>query len=111
MAVLTHPSLLNCLSKSPIRSPSQQLQLWESQKKLHQRTTSLISSLGKPSISALQAKKLDSVGLSNVADLEKHFSESKDQNDFSSTLMAMNVNSQPLQEKLWKLLKSKAKAH
>ena len=49
-------------------------------------------------------------GLSNVEELEKLFSEAKDQKDFSTTLKAMNVNSKPLQEKLWKLLKSKSKA-
>ena len=48
-AVFTHPSL-SCLSKIQIVSPSQQLKSWVNQKSLHQRTTSLISTLGKLAI-------------------------------------------------------------
>jgi hypothetical protein len=57
-AVLTHPSLLGCLSNLQLHSPSQQLKSWTKQKILHQKYTSLTTSLGKPAITAPQAKKL-----------------------------------------------------
>ena len=46
-AIFTH---LNCLDDVEIRSPNQQLMLWKSQKMAYKRTTSLVASLGKPSI-------------------------------------------------------------
>lgn len=58
-AIFTH---LNCLGKVEIRSPSQQLKLWKAQRRTYHRTTSLVSSLGKPSITAPQAKRLDCLG-------------------------------------------------
>ncbi len=102
-AVFTHPSLKNCLSKLQIRSPKQQLKSWVDQKALNQRTTSLISSLGKPAITAPQAKRLDTLGVSH-AGLVKLRSEAKDSDDFSMRLKAKGVNSKPLRAKLAKLL-------
>ena len=107
-SVLTHSSLVHCLSNLPIRSYTQQLKLWDSQKRLHQRTTSLISSLGKPSVTAAQAKKLDSVGLSFSSLLCLHH-EAVDVDTFSQALRSKGVNSKALQAKLWKLLGSKPK--
>lgn len=70
--------------------------------------TSLTTSLGKPAITAAQAKKLVSVGLSHSSLLKLH-SEAKDENEFSKKLKTKGVNSKPLQAKLAKLLGSKAK--
>ena len=63
-AVLTHPSLLGCLSNLQLHSRSQQLK--SLQKILHQKYTSLTTSLGKPAITAPQAKKLVSLGFSHA---------------------------------------------
>jgi hypothetical protein len=56
--------------------------------------------LGKPAITAPQAKKLVSLELSHTS--LKH--EAKDEDDFSKKLKAKGVNSKPLQAKLSKLL-------
>ena len=56
-AVMTHPSLVSCLTNLPIRSPKRQIELWSTQKAVHQQ--SLVKALGKPTISKAQAKKLD----------------------------------------------------
>ena len=81
-AVLAHPSL-DC--KLEFRPPGEQLKSWASQKGLHQRTTSLISSLGKPCVTSPQAKRLDFLGLS-YPKLVKLHSEAKDEGDFLKTL-------------------------
>lgn len=106
-AVLTHQG---CLSKLQLRSPSQQLQFWTSQKTLYQQYTSLTKSLGKPVITAAQAKKLVSIGFSHTT-LVKLYSEAKDGDDFSKSLKAKGVNSKALQVKLGKLLGSKINGH
>lgn len=72
--------------------------------------TSLTSSLGKPAITAAQAKKLVSVGFSH-AGLVKLHSEAKDDEDFSQKLKAMGVNSKPLKVKLAKLPELSLQAH
>ena len=92
-AAFSHPSLSHCLAKLQPRSPSQQLNSWHKQKGVHQRTTALIGALGKPSITAPQAKRLDQLGL-------------KDTESFKKTLKSKGVNSKPLQAKLVKLLGS-----
>jgi hypothetical protein len=58
-------------------------------------------------VTAPQAKKLDSVGLSYSALVRLH-SNAKDEEDFKKTLKAKGVNSKPLQLKLWQLIKSKS---
>ncbi len=80
------------------------MKLWAEQKSLHQRTTSLVNSLGKPSVTAPQAKRLDVLGLSYSALLSLRL-ESKKEEDLIATLKAKGVNSKPLREKLTKLLK------
>ena len=80
---------------------------WFDQKALHQRTTSLIRSLGKPAITAPQAKRLDALGFS-PAGLRKLRSEAKNEDHFSTMLKAKGVHSKPLRAKLATLLKSKA---
>ena len=58
----THPSLVSCLSRLHIRSPSQQLRQWVQQKRAHIRKTTLMKELGK-CVRALQAAQLDSIGI------------------------------------------------
>lgn len=103
-AVFTH---LDCLPNLQLRSPSQQLKLWTDQKMAHHRRTSLVKSLGKPSISAPQAKRLDHLDLSFETLLLLH-TKSDDGDVFSETLKAKGVHSKPLRAKLTKLLGSKA---
>lgn len=83
--VITHPSLVHCLSSLPIRSPKTQQQMWMKQKRAFKRTSSLIRSLGKPAITAAQAKRLDDLGL-GYEDLTTLYRESKDKNVFCSVL-------------------------
>ena len=102
--VFTHQSLVGCLSHLPIRTPSKQLKLWAGQKHLHQRTSTLITSLGgKPAVTSAQAKRLDSLGFShqNLVELR---SECGDDTTFCQTLKDRGVNSKPLQQKLVKCL-------
>lgn len=107
-AVLTHPDLPSFFSNLQPRSPSQQLKSWANQKTLRQKYTSLTSSLGKPAITAPQAKRMVSLGLSYVRLKQLHF-EAKDAEDFSKKLKEKGVNSKPLRVKLSLLLGSKAK--
>lgn len=108
MAVVTHPSMSSCLTKLPTRSAGEQLQLWTTQKRQHQKITSLITSLGKPSITSAQAKKLDSVGLSYNG-LVSLFGNASDQEGFYEVMKSKNVNSKALQKKLWTLLSAKCR--
>ena len=68
------------------------------------RTTSLIKSLGKPSITSAQAKKLDSIRL-GYGDLEKLKSECRNREEFVRVLKVRGINSKPLQKKLSKHFK------
>ena len=60
---MTHHSLISCLTNLPIRSAKKQMELWTSQKQRFHRSDALIRSLGKPSITAAQAKRLVQLGL------------------------------------------------
>ena len=64
------------------RSTDQQLKIWKAQKMTHQRIT---CSLGKPSVTAPQAKRLDFLGFSHSS-LSKFHSESKDDDNFKKIL-------------------------
>ena len=64
-------------------------------------------SLGKPAVTSNQAKRLDSLGFA-YQDLVQLYSNSKDKEDFITTLKKRGVNSKPLREKLAKLLQSRA---
>lgn len=101
--VLTHPSLVTCLSRLPIRSPAQQMKLWIQQKRAHIRTTSLVKAMGKPSLTAAQAKRLDSLGL-GFNDLLKLHRDSSSTDEFQTLLKDRGVRSKPLREKMWKAL-------
>ena len=103
--VFSHLSLVGCLSKLHIRTPQQQSRLWNQQKRLYQRTTSLTKSLGgKPSITSAQAKRLDVLGFS-YEELLKLRADCKDTASFLVVLKDRGVKSKPLREKLGKLLK------
>lgn len=78
--------------------------MWTKQKRAFKRTSSLIRSLGKPAITAAQAKRLDDLGL-GYEDLTTLYRESKDKNVFCSVLKNKGVNSQSLREKLVKSLR------
>lgn len=101
--VFTHPTLSSCLNTLLIRPPKKQRLLWVDQKRTFQRTTALIKSLGKPAITAPQAKRLDVLGL-GYEDLVKLHTESNDTDVFIKILKDKGVNSKPLREKLVKLL-------
>ena len=101
--VFTHPSLVSCLSKLPTRSPKKQMTAWIEQKRLFQRITALVKSLGKPSITKTQAKRLDTLGL-GYEDLSKLRCTHKDKEVFMQALKDKGVNSKPLREKLSKIL-------
>lgn len=100
--VLTHPSLVRCLSRLPIRTPGRQIKLWIQQKRAHIRTTSLVKALGKPSLTTIQAKRLDSLGLGFKELLQLRDSHSKE--DFLSCLKEKGVRSLLVREKLQKAL-------
>ena len=68
----------------------------------------MISSLGKPSVTSLQAKKLDSLGMSFSVLVNLHIT-AKSEDKFQQILKAKGVNSKPLREKLVKLLHSRTK--
>ena len=102
--VFTHPSLVSCLSKLPTRSPKKQMNAWIEQKRTFQRTTALIKSLGKPTITKPQAKRLDDLGFT-YEDLVKLRSKHKDREVFQQVLKDKGVNSKPLREKLSKNLR------
>ncbi len=48
--VMTHPTLINCLAKIPTRTYDRMMELWTTQKLVFSRSTALVMSLGKPSI-------------------------------------------------------------
>ena len=103
VAVMTHPSLVGCLTRILIRSSTRQMDLWTKQKEVFQRATALIKSLGKPSVTSAQAKRLDALGL-GYGDLVKLRSESAGDEAFKKNLKDKGVNSKPLHDKLVKLL-------
>ena len=109
-AIFTHRSLASCLSNLNIHLPKQQLSLWIRQKRTFQRTTALTRSLGKPSITKDQAKRLDILEL-GYDDLVKMRSECSDGEVFSTVLKNKGVNSKPLRGKLIKLVPCCSTSH
>ncbi len=100
-SVVTHPLLVHCLSQLPIRSLRNEGDMWLQQKRSFQRTTNLIRSLGRHTITSAQAKKLDGMGL-GYGDLEQLRQACKDREEFVRTLKDRGINSKPLQQKLSK---------
>ena len=101
--ILTHPSLVTCLSRLPIRSPAQQMKLWIQQKRAHIRTTALVKAIGKPSLTAAQAKRLDVLGL-GFNDLLKLHRDSGSRDEFLTAMKDNGIRSGPVREKIVKAL-------
>ena len=101
--VLTHPSLVKCLSQLSIRSSSRQRSLWVQQKRAFHRTVALIRAIGKPCLTSPQAKRLDSLGL-DYEELCRLHHDSADKEEFLEGLKGRGVRSKPVREKLLKSL-------
>lgn len=101
--VFAHPSLVACMSHIPIMSPKQQMSLWTKQKRKFNRTTALIRSLGKPSITSAQANRLHVLGFTYQS-LLKLRSECKGTEVFLKILKDKGVNSKVVRDKLAKQL-------
>ena len=104
-AVMTHHSLISCLTNLPIRSAKKQMELWTSQKQRFHRSDALIRSLGKPSITAAQAKRLVQLGLEHST-LVTLRSKSGTPEAFMEALKGKGVKSKALCIKLSKLVHS-----
>ena len=102
--VFLHPSLARCLSNLPTRFPHLQRKLWVDQKKSFMRASVLIRSLGKPTVTPAQAKRLDTLGL-KFEDLLKLYQESADREAFLTTMKEKGIRSKPLREKIAKALR------
>ena len=94
--LFTSPPLEECLSSLKSYHSKKELGHWQFQK---QRATRLISLLGNPSISVLQAKRLGELGL-NYLSLCQLRSEVIDKDKFMKILKDKRARSKPLKEKL-----------
>lgn len=101
--IMLKTGLVDLLSSLPVRSPSQQLGAWATQKNTHNRVTQLLTSLGKQ-ITNAQARRLNELGLSFEA-LQDLRSSAKDRDGFYKALQDSGVNSKPLREKLNTIVK------
>lgn len=101
--IMLKTGLVNLLSSLQVRSPSQQLGAWATQKNTHNRVTQLLTSLGKR-ITNAQAKRLNELGLSYEA-LQDLRSSTKDRDGFYKAIQESGVNSKPLCEKLNAIVK------
>ncbi len=92
-----------CLDKLHIQSPSMQMKKWLAQKTLYTNAALLTRSLGKPSITPTQAKKLVTQGFDlHTLLLLRRTSDTKDA--FVASLKQKGVRSKPLGEKLYRAL-------
>ena len=107
--VLTHPSLVRCLPKLDIRSPAKQMRLWIQQKRVHTRITDLVKALGMPSVTAAQARHLDTLGL-GFQELLKLHKDISNPEEFLTNLKERGVRSKILREKLVKTLSSRPRS-
>ena len=101
--ILTKTELVDVLSSLPIRSPSQQLGAWATQKNTHDRITKILTSLGK-NVTNAQAQRLNALGLSYEA-LQDLRSSCTDKEEFGEALLKSGVKSKPVREKLQKLVR------
>ena len=90
--------LVDLLSSLPTRPARQQVELWRVQKGQRTRTTRLLHSLGNR-ITAAQAKRLDTLGLSHTVLCELRAASAGDE-EFQKVLREREVHSKPLREKL-----------
>ncbi len=93
---MTHPLLVSCLTNLPIRSPKRQIELWSTQKAVHQQSASLVKALG---ISKAQAKKLGELGL-GIAALKTLRTDCPTPEAFMEALKAKGVKSKPMRKNL-----------
>ncbi len=98
--------LTGCLDKLHIQSSSMQMKKWLAQKTLYTNAALLTRSLGKPSITPTQAKKLVTQGIDfhTLLLLRSRTSDTKDA--FVASLKQKGVRSKPLREKLYRALSS-----
>ena len=101
--VFSHPSLTGCLDNLPARSAPVQIGLWNKQKTTFIRAQALVRSLGKPSLTPTQAKKLDSLGLSYILLCKLH-RDTGTREAFLTALKEKGIRSKPLREELAKAL-------
>ena len=94
--LFANTALVDLLTSLPKRSLTQQLNLWMSQKDQRLRTSSLLYSLGRQ-ITATQAKRLDSLGLSHDVLCEIWVSSPSEV--FQETLLVRGVCSKKLRER------------
>ncbi len=100
--VLLHPSLSGCLKELSFLTSQMQLKKWLSQKTLFIKAAALTRSLGKPSVTPTQAKKLVTEGFDQSLSLLHRTSLTED-----DSLKKRGVRSKPLGEKLFKALSSR----
>ncbi len=92
-----------CLDKLHIQSPSMQMKKWLAQKTLYTNAALLTRSLGKPSITPTQAKKLVTQGFDlHTLLLLRRTSDTKDA--FVASLKQKGIRSKPLGEMLYRAL-------
>ncbi len=89
-----------CLDKLHIQSPSMQMKKWLAQKTLYTNVALLTRSLGKPSITPTQAKKLVTRGI----DFHTLLLLRRTSDAFVASLKQKGVRSKPLGEKLYRAL-------
>ena len=105
--LFTSPPLVECLSSLKNHHSKKRLDHWQFQKGQRQRASTLISQLGNPSITVLQAKRLGEIGL-NYHSLCQLRSEANE-DDFMKVLKDKGAKSKPLREKLALLVPSHSK--
>ena len=79
------------------------MKLWIQQKQAHIRTTALVKAIGKPSLTAAQAKRLDVLGL-GFKDLLKLHRDSGSRDEFVTAMKDNGIRSGPVREKIVKAL-------
>ena len=76
------------------------MKLWIQQKRAHIRTTALVKAIGKPSLTAAQAKRLDVLGLG----FNKLHRDSGSRDEFVTAMKDNGIRSGPVREKTVKAL-------
>ena len=79
------------------------MKLWIQQKRAHIRTTALVKAIGKPSLTAAQAKRLDVLGLGFNDLLKLHRdsgTRSGSRDEFLTAMKDNGIRSGPVREKI-----------
>ena len=96
--VLTHPSLVKCLSQLSIHSSTRQRSLWVQQKRAFHRTSALIRAVGTPCLTSAHAKHLDRLGL-DFEELRRLYHDYGNKEELLEVLKGRGVKSKPVREK------------